>query len=125
MICIVMVLAFIGQTLANTIVCCEMNESSHQMSMVSQQSMLQDAETMDHSHHSMGHSMPQSEEQQMSADCCGIDCTCPANACSNSSIIVSLSNVLLTTNYADAIVSVTHPTNNSFQGSLFRPPIFA
>lgn len=122
MICIVMVLAFIGQTLANTIVCCEMDDNSHQMSMVTQQ---QDSDMMDHSHHTMSHSMTQVDKQQVSADCCGPDCACPANACTNFSIIVMLNNAWLTTHYEGLIVSVTQPTNNSYQSSLFRPPIIA
>ncbi len=112
-----MLLAFVGQTLAYSAMSCEM--SAHVPA--ASQHMDMDHANMDHQ--TMDHSkMMQSGNTD---DCCQVDCVCPANACS--SVIVLDANVnttgILPAN--SVLVGYLSFPLTSVSSSLFRPPIFA
>ena len=121
-----MLFAFIGQAFAYTSMSCEMSADAHQSHMATTQSRhhadMNPQPVMDHGnmeHSKMEHSGLLSHE-----DCCGVDCVCPASACSTATLVNAESAPFdLIPLSEDAIIALTRQTK-SISTSLFRPPIF-
>ena len=113
-----MLIAFVGQLLAYTAMSCEMSTDSHQSHM-----------NMDHSsmnhHEGMNHSEMDTSNNVHSEDCCNVDCVCPANSCTSTTVLNSNvdSTDIQFSGEAVIIIQSKHPS--SISTSLFRPPIFA
>lgn len=129
LIVMTMLIAFLGQTLAYSAMACEMAGDAHQ----AHNTMVNGEETM--SHHSMDHSssdhgnmnhpMPGQDKTSNSDDCCGVDCICPANACTSFTLLSAPTTYvdLALLNEAVNLLPIEQPS--SLPTSLYRPPIFA
>ncbi|QOL25652.1 hypothetical protein LP316_15375 [Thalassotalea sp. LPB0316] len=133
-----MLLAFVGQGLANAAMTCEMSgntHSSHQKApQQSAQSAKVDHANTDHAmmmHHqtmadktlagkAMEHSMAPTH-----GDCCGDDCPCPTNACTGVSLLNSVDKAGSLALASELIVSSKTQHTNFVISALFRPPIIA
>ena len=123
LVVVAMLIAFVGQALAYSTMACEMTGDMHQDHMSMTSSTMSEHGDMDHSN--MDHANMNHDNMTTSEDCCGIDCMCPANACTSLSFLTEtsvFSNTL--------IASETVPLHGSLQlnslpSSLYRPPIFA
>ena len=118
LVVIAMLTAFLGQALAYTAMSCEMSADSHASHMEMEHSSMNHQE-------SMSHGDMKTSDTGKYQDCCSVDCTCPANACT--SITFLNTNVgstdLLRVREAVFLQKVEQPT--SISTSLYRPPIFA
>ncbi|WP_448569111.1 hypothetical protein [Thalassotalea ganghwensis] len=135
-----MLIAFVGQTLAYAAMSCEMATGTHQSHQMMGNNMI-DNDTMAHDmmeHATMGHSMTDdlsADHQRMnhqlmsdlsqSDDCCEVDCHCPANACTSTTLLyapIDLSNIQ---SLSDVVITLTTQQPKSVSTSLYRPPIIA
>jgi len=116
-------IAFVGQAFANTMMSCEMSAESTQSYMV------MDHSSMDHSsvdHSMMGeHDMTSKSDKQNHEECCGADCACPASACTTLTIVSSALQSANLVRLSEAVVFQLANQTKSIPSSLFRPPIFA
>ena len=108
-----MLIAFVGQSVAYASMSCEMLSDSHQSHM----SM--EFQSMDH-HSDMAHS----EMAANTDDCCGVDCICPANACSSATALNSSLHSVIAIRHSEPVNIYKSEQPNTIAKSLFRPPIF-
>ena len=114
----VVLLVFVAQAVASTVVPCDMESSNMSASM--------DMAMMDHSGHAMDDyaATPDSPTDTGSSDCCSQDCTCSMIGCS--------AIALPTEGNCSATVVLSQPISASrlsafesqLQPTLYRPPIF-
>ena len=129
LIVMTMLIAFIGQTLAYSAMACEMAGDAHQAHTM----MVNGEETMSHhlmdrsssDHGNMNHPMASQGNPSSSDDCCGVDCICPANACTSFTLLSTPTTYvdLVLLNEALNLLPIEQPS--SLPTSLYRPPIFA
>ncbi|WP_448547697.1 hypothetical protein [Thalassotalea fusca] len=132
LVVVAMLIAFVGQALANTSMSCEMSAKSHQPYMAMDQSTM-DHSTMDHSsmehasmdHGGMNHSMMNNSDTQSHEECCGADCACPVSACSTLSIVSSVPSTAVLARLSEGVMRQQTNQTKSISSSLFRPPIIA
>jgi hypothetical protein len=113
-------LAFVGQTMASTVM------SYHMISMkvMSSQKQLQNMPMMDHSNHNMmGESVD--KEDSTSEDCCANSCNCLAGGCSNFVTIMKNPDNNLIIGLSSKIPSYTRVAQSQTPTSLYRPPILS
>ncbi len=118
-ICVViaMLIAFVGQAMANTSMSCEMTGETHTSQMVMNHEMM--------NHDQMNHSMMDISPAQNHEECCGDECVGPVSACSSMSIVSSLFNTNDLTRISENVTCQSSNQTKSTSSSLFRPPIFA
>lgn len=130
-------IALVGQGFALGVSECDMD---HEMNMSSAQDstpktnmsadnpMHHDHQQMDHGGHQMAMSQQDSSQVEvttMAMDCCDIQCSCPANACSSSSFL-HFASVVEIPRFASISLYLTNRSNiQKRQNSLYRPPILA
>lgn len=122
LVVVAMLIAFVGQALANTSMSCEMSAKSHQPYMTMEHV------DMDHSsmsHDSMEHSMINVSNMQSHEECCGADCACPVSACTALSIVSSAPSTGLLARLSEGVMLQHVSQPKSISSTLFRPPIFA
>lgn len=120
MLITLMLIAFIGQTLAFSAMSCEM---SMKMSPIEQ---LAQTDHIPVKHYSSSLAIDTSKAvNKHTQDCCDNDCVCPTNACTTTTALFS--SVLTTAIYFESETPISLPTEqpNAIYSSLFRPPIFA
>lgn len=127
-------LAFIGQSMAYSALSCNMSNESHQSHDDSHSYHVKMAlkdihSSMDHAsmdHSSMGHGESFVSDNLSSAtseDCCGSDCSCLASACTSVSA-VCIEHSLLSKNTKNIYIFHSIQSSSSFfPNSLYRPPI--
>ena len=112
-----MLIAFIGQAFAYSAMSCEMSADSHESHMKMDHSKMAHHEGMNHDEMSSGKAKVE--------NCCGMDCICPASACTSTVVLNSdayFTDILL---LSEAVLLQHIDIPHSVSSSLFRPPIFA
>ena len=113
-----MLVAFVGQTFAYSAMSCEMSSGSHESHM-----------NMDHSkmshHEGMNHGNMNENNNSQSEDCCGVECVCPANACTSATMLNSSVDSTDIKMLSESLAALQSKQPNSISTSLYRPPIFA
>lgn len=122
LIVLIMLVAFVGQAFAYSTMACEMAGEAHQEHMTLKNDN-------PHAHHqNMNHQSMEHMEQghtNNSDDCCGVNCMCPANACTSFTFVTEHMSfmTIIITDGAVSSQALEQPT--SVSTSLYRPPIFA
>lgn len=113
-----MLVAFVGQTFAYSAMPCEMPLGSHE-SHVSL-----DLPKLSH-HEGMNHGEVNKSSNNQSKDCCDVECVCPANACSSSTVLNSSIDSTGMHILSESVAALESKQPHSISSSLYRPPIFA
>ena len=108
-----MLFAFVGQAFAYSAMPCEMSSGSHESHMNMNMNM-----NMDHG------DMNKSSNGQ-SEDCCDVECICPANACSSTTVLNSSVDSTDIQILSESVAALQSKQPHSISTSLYRPPIFA
>lgn len=108
-----MLVAFVGQAFAYSAMPCEMLSGSHESHMNMNMNM-----NMDHG------DMNKSSNGQ-SEDCCDVECICPANACSSTTVLNSSIDSTDIQIFSESVAALQSKQPHSISTSLYRPPIFA
>ena len=118
LVVVAMLIAFVGQALAYTAMSCEMSSGSHESHM-----------NMDHSkmshHEGMNHGDMNKSSNGQSEDCCDVECICPANACSSTTVLNSSVDSTDIQILSESVAAMQSKQPHSISTSLYRPPIFA
>jgi len=118
LVVVAMLIAFVGQALAYTAMSCEMSSGSHESHM-----------NMDHSkmshHEGMNHGDMNKSSNGQSEDCCDVECICPANACSSTTVLNSSIDSTDIQIFSESVAALQSKQPHSISTSLYRPPIFA
>lgn len=118
LVVVAMLIAFVGQALAYTAMSCEMSSGSHESHM-----------NMDHSkmshHEGMNHGEMDKSSNGQSEDCCDVECVCPANACSSTTVLNSSVDSTDIQLLSESLAALQPKQPHSISTSLYRPPIFA
>ncbi len=113
-------LAFVGQSVAASVM------SYHMISMkvMKSQTLEQDMTTMNHSHHKM---MTTSSEGNGDSEdeCCAQGCNCFAGGCSSSANLLKQTDHQAIVDLAPKISSYTPQLPTQTASSLYRPPILS
>ena len=113
-----MLFAFVGQAFAYSAMSCEMSSGSHESHM-----------KMDHSkmshHEGMNHGDMNKSSNGQSEDCCDVECVCPANACSSTTVLNSSFDATDIQILSESVAALQSKQPHSISTSLYRPPIFA
>jgi len=118
LVVVAMLIAFVGQALAYTAMSCEMSLGSHESHMNMEHSKMSHHEGMDHG------DMNKSSNGQ-SEDCCDVECICPANACSSTTVLNSSIDSTDIQIFSESVAALQSKQPHSISTSLYRPPIFA
>ena len=110
-----MLVAFVGQAFAYSAMPCEMSSGSHESHMNMNMNMNMN---MDHG------DMNKSSNGQ-SEDCCDVECICPANACSSTTVLNSSVDSTDIQILSESVAAMQSKQPHSISTSLYRPPIFA
>lgn len=110
-----MLFAFVGQAFAYSAMPCEMPSGSHESHMNMNMNMNMN---MDHG------DMNKSSNGQ-SEDCCDVECICPANACSSTTVLNSSVDSTDIQILSESVAAMQSKQPHSISTSLYRPPIFA
>tara|TARA_B100000767_G_C19741877_1_gene526589 strand:- start:1485 stop:1856 length:372 start_codon:yes stop_codon:yes gene_type:complete len=110
-----MLVAFVGQAFAYSDMPCEMSSGSHESHMNMNMNMNMN---MDHG------DMNKSSNGQ-SEDCCDVECICPANACSSTTVLNSSIDSTDIQIFSESVAALQSKQPHSISTSLYRPPIFA
>ncbi|KGK01917.1 MULTISPECIES: hypothetical protein [unclassified Pseudoalteromonas] len=110
-----MLVAFVGQAFAYSAMPCEMSSGSHESHMNMNMNMNMN---MDHG------DMNKSSNGQ-SEDCCDVECICPANACSSTTVLNSSIDSTDIQIFSESVAALQSKQPHSISTSLYRPPIFA
>lgn len=110
-----MLVAFVGQAFAYSAMPCEMSSGSHESHMNMNMNMNMN---MDHG------DMNKSSNGQ-SEDCCDVECICPANACSSTTVLNSSVDSTDIQILRESVAALQSKQPHSISTSLYRPPIFA
>ncbi|MCP4586550.1 hypothetical protein [Pseudoalteromonas sp.] len=112
-----MLVAFVGQAFAYSAMPCEMSSGSHESHMNMNMNMNMNMD-MDHG------DMNKSSNGQ-SEDCCDVECICPANACSSTTVLNSSIDSTDIQIFSESVAALQSKQPHSISTSLYRPPIFA
>ena len=102
-----MLFAFVGQAFAYSAMSCEMSLGSHE------------------SHMKMDHGDMNKSSNGQSEDCCDVECICPANACSSTTVLNSSVDSADIQILSESVAAMQSKQPHSISTSLYRPPIFA
>nr|WP_277053659.1 hypothetical protein [Pseudoalteromonas marina] len=102
-----MLVAFVGQAFAYSAMPCEMSSGSHE------------------SHMNMDHGDMNKSSNGQSEDCCDVECICPANACSSTTVLNSSIDSTDIQIFSESVAALQSKQPHSISTSLYRPPIFA
>ncbi|WP_024601760.1 hypothetical protein [Pseudoalteromonas sp. TB41] len=100
-----MLVAFVGQAF----VYCEMSSGSHES----------------HMNMNMDHGDMNKSSNGQSEDCCDVECICPANACSSTTVLNSSIDSTDIQIFSESVAALQSKQPHSISTSLYRPPIFA
>jgi pyruvate/2-oxoglutarate/acetoin dehydrogenase E1 component len=117
LVVVAMLTAFVGQALAYTSMSCEMSADSHQSHMTMEHSSMKSHEGMEHG--------DMKASASSSKDCCDVDCICPANACSSTTVLNSSIDSTDIQIFSESVAALQSKQPHSISTSLYRPPIFA
>lgn len=117
LVVVAMLTAFVGQALAYTSMFCEMSADSHQSHMTMEHSSMKSHEGMEHG--------DMKASASSSKDCCDVDCICPANACSSTTVLNSSIDSTDIQIFSESVAALQSKQPHSISTSLYRPPIFA
>ncbi len=118
LVVVAMLIAFVGQAFAYSAVPCEMSLGSHESHMNMEHSKMSHHEGMDHG------DMNKSSNGQ-SEDCCDVECVCPTNACSSTTVLNSSIDSTDIQIFSEFVAALQSKQPHSISTSLYRPPIFA
>lgn len=106
-----MLVAFVGQAFAYSAMSCEMSSGSHESHM--------------NMNMNMNHGDMNKSSNGQSEDCCDVECICPANACSSTTVLNSSVDSTDIQILSESVVALQSKQPHSISTSLYRPPIFA
>lgn len=109
LVVVAMLIAFVGQALAYTAMSCEMSSGSHES----------------HMNMNMDHGDMNKSSNGQSEDCCDVECICPANACSSTTVLNSSIDSTDIQIFSESVAALQSKQPHSISTSLYRPPIFA
>ena len=104
-----MLVAFVGQAFAYSAMSCEMSSGSHES----------------HMNMNMDHGDMNKSSNGQSEDCCDVECICPANACSSTTVLNSSVDSTDIQIFSESVAALQSKQPHSISTSLYRPPIFA
>ncbi|MGA4605529.1 MULTISPECIES: hypothetical protein [unclassified Pseudoalteromonas] len=104
-----MLVAFVGQAFAYSAMPCEMSSGSHES----------------HMNMNMDHGDMNKSSNGQSEDCCDVECICPANACSSTTVLNSSVDSTDIQILSESVAAMQSKQPHSISTSLYRPPIFA
>ena len=104
-----MLVAFVGQAFAYSAMPCEMSSGSHES----------------HMNMNMDHGDMNKSSNGQSEDCCDVECICPANACSSTTVLNSSIDSTDIQILSESVAALQSKQPHSISTSLYRPPIFA
>ena len=104
-----MLVAFVGQAFAYSAMPCEMSSGSHES----------------HMNMNMDHGDMNKSSNGQSEDCCDVECVCPANACSSTTVLNSSVDSTDIQILSESVAALQSKQPHSISTSLYRPPIFA
>ena len=104
-----MLVAFVGQAFAYSAMPCEMSSGSHES----------------HMNMNMDHGDMNKSSNGQSEDCCDVECICPANACSSTTVLNSSVDSTDIQILSESVAALQSKQPHSISTSLYRPPIFA
>ncbi|MBV2128895.1 hypothetical protein [Arsukibacterium indicum] len=102
-----MLFAFVGQAFAYSAMPYEMSSGCHE------------------SHMNMDHGDMNKSSNGQSEDCCDVECICPANACSSTTVLNSSVDSTDIQILRESVAALQSKQPHSISTSLYRPPIFA
>lgn len=106
-----MLVAFVGQAFAYSAMSCEMSSGSHESHM--------------NMNMNMDHGDMNKSSNGQSEDCCDVECICPANACSSTTVLNSSIYSTDIQIFSESVAALQSKQPHSISTSLYRPPIFA
>ena len=106
-----MLVAFVGQAFAYSAMSCEMSSGSHESHM--------------NMNMNMNHGDMNKSSNGQSEDCCDVECICPANACSSTTVLNSSVDSTDIQILSESVAALQSKKPHSISTSLYRPPIFA
>ena len=106
-----MLVAFVGQAFAYSAMSCEMSSGSHESHM--------------NMNMNMNHGDMNKSSNGQSEDCCDVECICPANACSSTTVLNSSVDSTDIQILSESVAALQSKQPHSISTSLYRPPIFA
>ena len=106
-----MLVAFVGQAFAYSAMSCEMSSGSHESHM--------------NMNMNMDHGDMNKSSNGQSEDCCDVECICPANACSSTTVLNSSVDSTDIQILSESVAAMQSKQPHSISTSLYRPPIFA
>ena len=106
-----MLVAFVGQAFAYSAMSCEMSSGSHESHM--------------NMNMNMNHGDMNKSSNGQSEDCCDVECVCPANACSSTTVLNSSIDSTDIQIFSESVAALQSKQPHSISTSLYRPPIFA
>ena len=106
-----MLVAFVGQAFAYSAMSCEMSSGSHESHM--------------NMNMNMDHGDMNKSSNGQSEDCCDVECICPANACSSTTVLNSSVDSTDIQIFSEFVAALQSKQPHSISTSLYRPPIFA
>ena len=106
-----MLVAFVGQAFAYSAMSCEMSSGSHESHM--------------NMNMNMDHGDMNKSSNGQSEDCCDVECICPANACSSTTVLNSSIDSTDIQIFSESVAALQSKQPHSISTSLYRPPIFA
>ena len=80
---------------------------------------------MNHGTMNMDHGDMNKSSNGQSEDCCDVECICPANACSSTTVLNSSVDSTDIQILSESVVALQSKQPHSISTSLYRPPIFA
>jgi hypothetical protein len=106
-----MLVASVGQAFAYSAMPCEMSSGSHESHM--------------NMNMNMDHGDMNKSSNGQSEDCCDVECICPANACSSTTVLNSSIDSTDIQIFSEFVAALQSKQPHSISTSLYRPPIFA
>lgn len=113
-------MAFVGQTMASTIMPYQMMS----MTGMNGQEQSQDMKMMDHSNHNMVSETSDNSEES-TEDCCTQTCSCFIGGCSNVAVFMKGAGNAPIVGLSSKILSYSNLALSQVPTSLYRPPILS
>ena len=120
LITIIMLVAFIGQAMANHMVIFSDDVASFQFTQIQ---TVKNSATAKIATEAITSSSIEHEEDCCDVDCCEGDCACPANSCASSVYLENQLYLSMLFNTAEPVLSVQIQETYNLVNSLYRPPI--
>ena len=111
LVVVAMLIAFVGQAFVYSAMPCEMSSGSHESHM--------------NMNMNMDHGDMNKSSNGQSEDCCDVECICPANACSSTTVLNSSIDSTDIQIFSESVAALQSKQPHSISTSLYRPPIFA